>query len=67
MNPRNSLYPRDATEELSALVEVLRETEQRIEELTAGEVDSVVDRDGRMFCCGAPRPTSRLASAGVTR
>ncbi|HEV8256768.1 MAG TPA: PAS domain S-box protein, partial [Casimicrobiaceae bacterium] len=28
---------------------MLRETEQRIEELTAGEVDSVADRDGRMF------------------
>jgi diguanylate cyclase (GGDEF)-like protein/PAS domain S-box-containing protein len=49
MNPGKSTYPGDATEEVSALVEVLRETEQRIEELTAGEVDSVADRDGRMF------------------
>ena len=48
MNPRKSPYPGDATEELSALVEVLRATEQRIEELTAGEVDSVADREGRM-------------------
>ena len=49
MNPRKSPGPGDATEEICALVEVLRETEQRIEELTAGEVDSVADRDGRMF------------------
>jgi diguanylate cyclase (GGDEF)-like protein/PAS domain S-box-containing protein len=49
MNPRKSPYPGDPTEEVFALVEVLRETEQRIEELTAGEVDSVADRDGRMF------------------
>jgi diguanylate cyclase (GGDEF)-like protein/PAS domain S-box-containing protein len=49
MNSGKSPGPGDATEEVSALVEVLRETEQRIEELTAGEVDSVADRDGRMF------------------
>jgi diguanylate cyclase (GGDEF)-like protein/PAS domain S-box-containing protein len=49
MNSGKSPCPDDATEEVSALVEVLRETEQRIEELTAGEVDSVADRDGRMF------------------
>jgi len=35
--------------DVSALIETLRETEQRIEELTAGEVDSVADRDGRTF------------------
>jgi diguanylate cyclase (GGDEF)-like protein/PAS domain S-box-containing protein len=41
--------PADAYEQASALIETLRETEQRLEELTAGEVDSVADRDGRMF------------------
>ena len=35
--------------DVSALIETLRETEQRIEELTAGEVDSVADRDGGTF------------------
>src|SRR6266850_3495650 len=49
MNSGKSPGLGDATDEVSALVEVLRETEQRIEQLTAGEVDSVADRDGRMF------------------
>ncbi|MGA9993735.1 MAG: PAS domain S-box protein [Thiobacillaceae bacterium] len=33
--------------EISALIETLHGTEQRLEELTAGEVDTVADRDGR--------------------
>ena len=37
------------TEEISALIEVLHRTGQRLEELTAGEVDSVTDRHGRTF------------------
>jgi PAS domain S-box-containing protein len=36
-------------EEISALIEVLHETEQRLEELTGGEVDSVSDQAGRTF------------------
>jgi diguanylate cyclase (GGDEF)-like protein/PAS domain S-box-containing protein len=40
---------RDPYADVSALIETLRETEQRIEELTAGEVDSVADRDGGTF------------------
>ena len=47
MNPRKSPPPWDANEEVSALIEALHETEQRLEELTAGEVDTVADRDGR--------------------
>ena len=47
MNPRKSPPPWDANEEVSALIEVLHETEQRLEELTVGEVDTVADRDGR--------------------
>jgi diguanylate cyclase (GGDEF)-like protein/PAS domain S-box-containing protein len=39
--------PGDASEEMSALIATLHETGQRLEELTAGEVDSVVDRSGR--------------------
>jgi two-component system, sensor histidine kinase and response regulator len=38
-----------ADEEVSALVETLLETEQQLEKLTAGEVDTVVDRYGRTF------------------
>jgi diguanylate cyclase (GGDEF)-like protein/PAS domain S-box-containing protein len=49
MSSGKSLGPGDATQEVSALVDVLRETEQRIEDMTAGEADSVADRDGRMF------------------
>jgi PAS domain S-box-containing protein len=47
MNPRNPPPPGDAGEEVSALIEVLHETGQRLEELTAGEVDAVADRHGR--------------------
>ncbi|MCK9379569.1 MAG: EAL domain-containing protein [Sulfuritalea sp.] len=41
--------PRDAHDEISALIETLHLTGQRLEELTAGEVDAVADRDGRTF------------------
>ena len=49
MTSAKSPPARNAYAEVSALIETLRETEQRIEELTAGEVDSVSDRDGRTF------------------
>jgi diguanylate cyclase (GGDEF)-like protein len=39
--------PMGANDELSGLMETLLKTGQRLEELTAGEVDTVVDRDGR--------------------
>jgi len=38
-----------ATDEVSALMETLRKTAQRLEELTAGQVDTVLDSDGRTF------------------
>ena len=41
--------PKDDGEEIFALVETLNRTEQRLEELTAGQVDSVVDRQGKTF------------------
>jgi diguanylate cyclase (GGDEF)-like protein/PAS domain S-box-containing protein len=41
--------PTDANEEVAALIAVLHETGQRLEELTAGEVDAVADREGRTF------------------
>jgi diguanylate cyclase (GGDEF)-like protein/PAS domain S-box-containing protein len=46
MNPRKSPPPGDANEAVSALIAALHETEQRLEELTAGEMDTA-DRDGR--------------------
>lgn len=39
----------DDNKEISALIKTLYKTEQRLEELTAGEVDTVADNDGRMF------------------
>ncbi|HUF82483.1 MAG TPA: EAL domain-containing protein [Burkholderiales bacterium] len=39
----------DPTDEVSALIKTLLETGQRLEALTAGEVDSVADREGRTF------------------
>jgi diguanylate cyclase (GGDEF)-like protein/PAS domain S-box-containing protein len=39
----------DVGEEISELIAKLHETGQRLEQLTAGEVDTVADRDGRPF------------------
>jgi PAS domain S-box-containing protein len=39
----------DPSTEISALIQTLVQTGQRLEELTAGEVDSVVDGEGRTF------------------
>jgi two-component system cell cycle sensor histidine kinase/response regulator CckA len=55
--------PRDMTEEVSALIATLHETEQRLEELTAGEVDTVTDRDGRTFVLGRAREQLRHSEA----
>ncbi|MDP2708416.1 MAG: hypothetical protein Q8O70_13075, partial [Burkholderiales bacterium] len=49
MNPETPPPPADANEEVSALIETLHRTGQRLEELTAGEVDTVADREGRTF------------------
>src|SRR5688572_4447306 len=49
MNPGKSLSPGDMSEEVSALIETLHRTAQRLEELTAGELDAVADPDGRSF------------------
>ena len=35
--------------EISVLIKTLRATDQRLEELTAGEVDTVADRDGHSY------------------
>ena len=39
----------DNAKEVSALIDTLHQTGQRLEELTAGEVDTVADRDGWTF------------------
>jgi diguanylate cyclase (GGDEF)-like protein/PAS domain S-box-containing protein len=47
MKPRIPPAPSGAPDEMSALMEILLKTGRRLEELTAGQVDTVVDRDGR--------------------
>ena len=49
MNPDNSPLLQDANEEVSALIATLHATGRRLEELTAGQVDTVADRDGSTF------------------
>ncbi|MFZ1545513.1 MAG: hypothetical protein WAT12_00180 [Candidatus Nitrotoga sp.] len=49
MNPKDPPPLEDTKEKISALIETLHRTGQRLEELTAGEVDAVTDRDGRPF------------------
>ncbi len=56
--------PRDVNEEIAALIETLLETERRLEELTLGQVDSVVGRDGRTFLLGRAQEQLRESEAG---
>ncbi len=49
MNLKGPQFLKDADEEIPALIETLLATEQRLAELTAGEVDTVASRDGRTF------------------
>lgn len=47
MSPRKLPLPPDTNEEIAALIKTLHDTEQRLEVLTAGEVDTVANRDGQ--------------------
>jgi diguanylate cyclase (GGDEF)-like protein/PAS domain S-box-containing protein len=47
MNAKTPPSHGDTSEEVAALIEVLLETGQRLEDLTAGEIDTVSDREGR--------------------
>jgi PAS domain S-box-containing protein len=49
MNPQTSPIEADASAEVAALIATLHATGQRLEELTAGEVDTVADHEGRTF------------------
>jgi diguanylate cyclase (GGDEF)-like protein/PAS domain S-box-containing protein len=51
--------PSEVSEEISALIEVLHQTGQRLEEITAGEVDTVTDRAGRTFLLRRAQETLR--------
>jgi diguanylate cyclase (GGDEF)-like protein len=50
-------------EEIAALIEVLHQTGQRLEELTGGEVDTVADRQGRTFILRRAQEALRQAEA----
>jgi diguanylate cyclase (GGDEF)-like protein/PAS domain S-box-containing protein len=52
-------------EEIPGLIEVLHRTESRLEELTAGEVDSVTSRDGRVLLLR--RSQDRLRQSEASR
>ena len=54
---------RDVDEEISALIQTLHDTGQRLEELTAGEVDTVADRGGRTFLLQHAQDKLRLIDA----
>ena len=41
--------PSDTSAEISVVIKALREADLRLEELTAGEVDTVSDREGRSY------------------
>ncbi|HMH18346.1 MAG TPA: EAL domain-containing protein [Burkholderiales bacterium] len=63
MKPEKSLFAGEANEELAALIATLHATEQRLEELTAGEVDTVADRDGRTLLLGQAQEQLRHIEA----
>jgi signal transduction histidine kinase/CheY-like chemotaxis protein len=49
MTPKRIPPPAEREDEISELITTLHETEQRLEELTGGEVDTVSDRHGRTY------------------
>jgi PAS domain S-box-containing protein len=53
--------------EISALVETLLRTEQRLEDLTAGEVDTVADQAGRTFLLRRAQEQLRNSEAAKLR
>jgi diguanylate cyclase (GGDEF)-like protein/PAS domain S-box-containing protein len=53
----------EASEDISLLIETLRETDQRLDELCAGQVDSVTDRHGRLYLLHRAQEELRCADA----
>ena len=51
-------------QEFSRLIETLRQTGQRLEEVTAGQVDTVVDGEGRTFFLRGTQDQVRQSEAG---
>ena len=63
MNSEEPLARGDASDEVATLIETLHKTGQRLEELTAGEVDAVADRDGRTFLLRPAQEQLRYSEA----
>lgn len=63
MKNEPSLQAANATDEVVSLIETLHRTGQRLEELTAGEVDTVADRHGRPFLLRLPQEQLREIEA----
>jgi diguanylate cyclase (GGDEF)-like protein/PAS domain S-box-containing protein len=64
MNSIEPFIPLNLPEEVSALVETLLRTGRRLEELTAGEVDTVLDSEGRtLFLRGTQEQLRRNESS----
>lgn len=63
MKAGNPLAPLDASNEIAGLIETLLATERRLEELTAGQVDTVAGRDGRTFVLGRAQAELRFREA----
>ena len=57
--------PDDDSEEISVVIRALREADLRLEELTAGEVDTVTDREGRSFLL--QRAQKQLRAAEIVK
>jgi diguanylate cyclase (GGDEF)-like protein/PAS domain S-box-containing protein len=53
----------DSSEEILVLIRTLRQTDQRLDELTAGQIDTVADRDGRSFLLHHAQNELRYADA----
>jgi PAS domain S-box-containing protein len=53
----------DASDEISSLIETLLASEQRLEELTGGEVDTVAGRDGQPFLLRRAQEQARNSEA----
>jgi GAF domain-containing protein len=62
MKPASSQMDK-MNEEIAALIEVLHQTGQRLEELTGGEVDTVADRQGRTIILRRAQEALRHAEA----
>ncbi len=55
--------PNDTNDEISALVDGLRETERRLQELTGGGVDAVIHHDGQSYMLHDAQEKLRLSEA----